>query len=284
MGLEDSNVGSACADSSCSSSASDAASRQQSGERNLATRRHTVGPSDTPHDQVLAAHYPGVTGSPFYPMAGLSGYGYTPLNLFSQMTCNPFVGFNPDQTGFDLCGTAALPSLNSQVPSGGMADPAAAVAAAAAAASAAASLGAYLPSSSAGVLLPHTNLPLLLPLLQNQPPQNFSVKDQHLLKPPLAMGAGAGGFGRRASDGGTHLQTYFQKHIEHSDWNCQQGAPEDSGGGGVDALHQRSNPLTLDVAGQSTSSGHPAQTNETLEEPQNQLDLARFTSAYSNLI
>lgn len=38
-------------------------------------------------------------------------------------------------------------------------------------------------------LLPHTNLALNLPLVQNQPPQNFQIKDQHLLKPPSAMGA-----------------------------------------------------------------------------------------------
>lgn len=38
--------------------------------------------------------------------------------------------------------------------------------------------------------LPHTNLPLNLPLVQNQPPQSFSVKDQHLLKPPQVLGAG----------------------------------------------------------------------------------------------
>ena len=78
------------------------------------------------------------------------------------------------------------------------------------------------------------------------------------------MGA-AGGFGRRASDGGTHLQTYFQKHIEHSDWNSPIHATADVAGA------QRSNPLD----GQSTSGG---QTNEALEEPQNQLDLARCVS------
>jgi hypothetical protein len=38
-------------------------------------------------------------------------------------------------------------------------------------------------------ILPNTNLPLNLPLVQHQPPQNFSVKDQHLLKPPPVMGA-----------------------------------------------------------------------------------------------
>ncbi|XP_022236946.1 serine/threonine-protein kinase SIK3-like [Limulus polyphemus] len=38
--------------------------------------------------------------------------------------------------------------------------------------------------------LPNTNLPQNLPLVQNLPPQNFSVKDQHLLKPPTVLGAG----------------------------------------------------------------------------------------------
>lgn len=38
-------------------------------------------------------------------------------------------------------------------------------------------------------MLPNTNLPLNLPLVQNQSPQNFSIKDQHLLKPPSVMGA-----------------------------------------------------------------------------------------------
>lgn len=39
-------------------------------------------------------------------------------------------------------------------------------------------------------LLPQTNLPQNLPLVQNLPPQNFSIKDQHLLKPPPFMHAG----------------------------------------------------------------------------------------------
>ncbi|KAK8395974.1 hypothetical protein O3P69_005219 [Scylla paramamosain] len=61
-------------------------------------------------------------------------------------------------------------------------------------------------------LLPQTNLPQNLPLVQNYPPQNFSIKDQHLLKPPPFMHA-AGGLGRRASDGGANLQVYFQCHL-----------------------------------------------------------------------
>lgn len=47
-------------------------------------------------------------------------------------------------------------------------------------------------------LLPHTNLPLHLPLLGQQNPHYFSGKDPHLLKPPTVLNA-AGGFGRRAS-------------------------------------------------------------------------------------
>lgn len=34
-----------------------------------------------------------------------------------------------------------------------------------------------------------TNLPINLPMLQNQPLHNFTIKDQHLLKPPTVMGA-----------------------------------------------------------------------------------------------
>ena len=39
-------------------------------------------------------------------------------------------------------------------------------------------------------ILPHMNLPQNLPLVQNEPPQNFCIKDPHLLKPPSIMGAG----------------------------------------------------------------------------------------------
>ncbi|XP_068204278.1 serine/threonine-protein kinase SIK3 homolog [Palaemon carinicauda] len=60
-------------------------------------------------------------------------------------------------------------------------------------------------------VLPQTNLPQNLPLVQHQPPQNFTIKDQHLLKPPPFMGT-ASSLGRRASDGGANLQMYFQRH------------------------------------------------------------------------
>ncbi|GAB0100785.1 Non-specific serine/threonine protein kinase [Sergentomyia squamirostris] len=52
-----------------------------------------------------------------------------------------------------------------------------------------------------------TNLPINLPMLQNQPLHNFTIKDQHLLKPPTVMGASS--FGRRASDGGANLHIYY---------------------------------------------------------------------------
>nr|XP_034187178.1 serine/threonine-protein kinase SIK3-like isoform X6 [Osmia lignaria] len=64
-------------------------------------------------------------------------------------------------------------------------------------------------------VLPHTNLALNLPLVQHQPPQNFQIKDQHLLKPPPVMGA-TGGFGRRASDGGANLHVFYQQHGSNS--------------------------------------------------------------------
>ncbi|KAK8724908.1 hypothetical protein OTU49_010971, partial [Cherax quadricarinatus] len=67
-------------------------------------------------------------------------------------------------------------------------------------------------------LLPHTNLPQNLPLVKNFPPQNFSIKDQHLLKPPPFMHP-AGGLGRRASDGGANLQMYFQRQFPDGGWS-----------------------------------------------------------------
>lgn len=119
------------------------------------------------------------------------------------------------------------------------------------------------------VLLPHTNLPLMLPLLQNQPPHNFSIKDQHLLKPPPAMGA-AGGFGRRASDGGANLQTFFQKHIEHSDWTTVQQKQQQIH---IDSVHQLTNAMSLN--GQAASSHIPSQGAEPIEDSSNSNELKR---------
>ncbi|XP_050686074.1 serine/threonine-protein kinase SIK2-like isoform X4 [Eriocheir sinensis] len=115
---------------------------QQTVDKYLCSRRHTVGPGDTHHEEVMEAHMrgnlqllaPGGVGV-------MSGYQTPPMSL-----------------------------------------------------------------------LPQTNLPQNLPLVQNLPPQNFSFKDQHLLKPPPFMHA-AGGLGRRASDGGANLQVYFQCHL-----------------------------------------------------------------------
>ncbi|XP_045108629.1 serine/threonine-protein kinase SIK3-like isoform X6 [Portunus trituberculatus] len=115
---------------------------QQTVDKYLCSRRHTVGPGDTHHEEVMEAHMrgnlqllaPGGVGV-------MSGYQTPPMSL-----------------------------------------------------------------------LPQTNLPQNLPLVQNLPPQNFSIKDQHLLKPPPFMHA-AGGLGRRASDGGANLQFYFRCHL-----------------------------------------------------------------------
>jgi len=37
-------------------------------------------------------------------------------------------------------------------------------------------------------VLPNTNLPMNIPLVEFQSPRNFTIKDQHLLKPPQVMG------------------------------------------------------------------------------------------------
>ncbi|XP_030369599.1 uncharacterized protein LOC115634549 isoform X2 [Scaptodrosophila lebanonensis] len=55
--------------------------------------------------------------------------------------------------------------------------------------------------------------PINLPMLQNQPLQNLTIKDQHLLKPPVVMGASS--FGRRASDGGANLHIYYPTSISN---------------------------------------------------------------------
>ena len=131
------------------------------------------------------------------------------------------------------------------------------------------------PSHHPMVLLPHTNLPLMLPLLQNEPPHNFSVKDPHLLKPPPAMGA-AGGFGRRASDGGANLLTFFQKNIEHSDWSTvQQHKQHQQQAMQMNPVHQLSN--TLAINNQSTSShvAQGSQAADSLEDSSNSGELSR---------
>uniref|UniRef100_A0A1A9WJ88 Protein kinase domain-containing protein n=1 Tax=Glossina brevipalpis TaxID=37001 RepID=A0A1A9WJ88_9MUSC len=67
--------------------------------------------------------------------------------------------------------------------------------------------------------------PINLPMLQNQPLHYLTIKDQHLLKPPLAMGA-TGSFNRRASDGGANLPYCFttvqQQQQQHQQQHQQQ--------------------------------------------------------------
>ncbi len=59
------------------------------------------------------------------------------------------------------------------------------------------------PGGRGGIqILPQTNLTQNLPLVSNLPPEKFSVKNPHLLKPPPAL-LGHGSTGRRASDGGS---------------------------------------------------------------------------------
>ncbi|GBP73724.1 hypothetical protein EVAR_103186_1 [Eumeta japonica] len=65
-------------------------------------------------------------------------------------------------------------------------------------------------------LLPHTNLAAKLPAVQHQHPRYFSVKDQHLLKPPHAMQNQTSSFGRRASDGGAHVSRARDRSCCHS--------------------------------------------------------------------
>ncbi|XP_032792877.2 serine/threonine-protein kinase SIK3 isoform X2 [Daphnia magna] len=247
---------------------------KQSGERNLATRRHTVGPSETAHDQVMGKHlkldHSGARGAPsFYPATGFTALGYSPLNLPSHVAFNPNTGLNnifDTRPGFlpnfelNMRSPATVPStLNTQFPTlSGVQN----------------SSGASFASPSHPMsMLPHTNLPLMLPLLQNEPPHNFSVKDQHLLKPPSAMGA-AGGFGRRASDGGANLLTFFQKNIEHSDWSTVQQQKQQSIH--MDSVHHLSNPLAINTSSTPSHVSPGSQTAESLEDSSNSVELTRY--------
>ena len=56
-------------------------------------------------------------------------------------------------------------------------------------------------------ILPQTNLTQYLPFVYNLPPETFSAKDPHLLKPPTVLGANFGttSISRRASDGGAYM-------------------------------------------------------------------------------
>ncbi|KAG7156580.1 Serine/threonine-protein kinase SIK3-like, partial [Homarus americanus] len=121
---------------------------QRTVDKYLCSRRHTVGPGDTHHEEVMEAHMRGQ------------------LHLLAPVGMGVMSGY--------------------QTP----------------------------PMS----LLPQTNLPQNLPLVKNFPPQNFSIKDQHLLKPPPFMHA-AGGLGRRASDGGANLQMFFQRQLPEGGWS-----------------------------------------------------------------
>ncbi|XP_046630920.1 serine/threonine-protein kinase SIK3-like isoform X3 [Daphnia pulicaria] len=253
---------------------------KQNGERNLATRRHTVGPSETTHDQVMVKHLKldhfGARGTPsFYPVTGFTGLGYSPFHLPSHM--DQFTGLNTvmdSRQGFlpnfelSVRSPTAVPStLNAQFPTVSGVQHATGMHHGAPFAS---------PSHHPMVLLPHTNLPLMLPLLQNEPPHNFSVKDPHLLKPPPAMGA-AGGFGRRASDGGANLLTFFQKNIEHSDWSTvQQQKQQHQQAMQMNPVHQLSNPLAINNPSTSSHAAQGSQATEQLEDSSNSGELSRY--------
>lgn len=97
--------------------------------------------------------------------------------------------------------------------------------------------GPYDPSRNK--LLPHTNLPMNLPLLGQQNPHCFGGKDPHLLKPPTVLNA-AGGFGRRASDGGANLHMSWGTPGSHEQLSIMStsssGNPSLSSGTGTQAI------------------------------------------------
>ncbi|XP_071441938.1 serine/threonine-protein kinase SIK3 isoform X2 [Hetaerina americana] len=234
-------------------------------DRHTMTRRHTVGPGDTAHEQVLGAHThqltspaPNPDGSPgspfferndawerrtaFYPVLpvhqtthrhhGWAGWGHGPPD--PSVGCPIWPPCSPERRPPVRTGALHLRE-------GGWE-------------------GAWRgvdPSVLHPSMLPDTNLPQNLPLLQNQPPQNFCIKDHHLLKPPPVMGV-AGGFGRRASDGGANLQMYFQRQVEGI-WS-QPGSREQLQLPTNPNQTQRSQPITVmsdcSVPGSSVS-GQP---------------------------
>ncbi|KAH0951990.1 hypothetical protein HN011_005435 [Eciton burchellii] len=116
-------------------------------------------------------------------------------------------------------------------------------------------------------VLPHTNLPLNLPLVQHQPPQNFQIKDQHLLKPPPVMATG--GFGRRASDGGANLHIFHQQQSnnvnndEDGGWSQpgsrEQLQPLQSGSSGLVQCVQSLSVST--ASGEGTSNNNNSNSN-----------------------
>ncbi|KAL3270959.1 hypothetical protein HHI36_021462 [Cryptolaemus montrouzieri] len=88
-------------------------------------------------------------------------------------------------------------------------------------------------------LLPNTNLPLNLPILGQQNPHYFGGKDPHLLKPPTVLNA-AGGFGRRASDGGANLHMSWGTPGSHEQLSMMStsssGNPSLSSGTGIQPI------------------------------------------------
>lgn len=98
-------------------------------------------------------------------------------------------------------------------------------------------------------ILPQTNL-TLTPLVSRMPPENFSVKDPHLLKPPPALGM-ASQHGRRASDGGGYFGQFQSAEAPASIGGSPHSSGEDSFASPTPSTH--SNP------GDSTSEGPGAE-------------------------
>ena len=81
-------------------------------------------------------------------------------------------------------------------------------------------------------ILPQTNLTQYLPLVCNLPPESFSAKDPHLLKPPPSLGADfiTSAIVRRASDGGAYTA---QSSPENEQPNLGEGKLKTDGFDGI---------------------------------------------------